>query len=993
MKRKFIIDKEIDLKANDFLKTKNYADNLTKLIKNTESDKVFTIGLFGSWGTGKSSIIETTKSDFDQEKVKFITYDAWQYSNDSFRRMLLRKLQEELKFDETDIMKKFYQNESMDVDNKYELSNTRLAFIVGGLMLVLIILFFIPFQIDYKAPVYSILTLIGLFITVISGAFHQLKISITKPHLFAPEQFEDCFKQMVAKSLKKYSWIEKVGYVISGDKTIKNLDKIVIIIDNIDRCNNDVAYNLLTDIKTFLGSEKYSILFVIPVDDEALRKHIVNTRKQQDNEDCDKEKEEFLRKFFNVTIRIKPYGESEMFAFAKAINDKNSLNFNKETINLASKEYSTNPRRVIQLFNNLSSELNFYEESFSEQYETLICSILIMREEFNSFYKQVVQNPKLFIEGSNSNDSNEINRFLRITRNVVSDLDYNILGKILTNSQSIFTELPVEIQDSVTSFDTNKIIEYINADNNKELLFDFIVDKLEKAIANGLFIEAKDIYDFVAKINLSNPIEAHINTRLIQKLNVHLEYVIENSSDHRNLCLYALTQEKNHSYELKNQIIKIVTNNNRETKNWKSLFNSVLMNFQDTKTSKLLSQIYNEQFKIVENHEFSEEQYNFLINEEYVDSRIQEIKDLNSESYENTEVIWLFENKKNISIKSYQTFFNKIINLFGDLRGKTKEEIADLLKYLLYFIELIPTTKLNNSKNEIEILYNVLHDRKIPHPSYSSSPQYDQDINFLDECVSVDFEIKNIIEFIYNIYRITGNTISINSEVQKLSINYRAILNTKFNDLIEQKFKLISLKDIIFDDSNYEDPITLKLLEHCLNLKNDKGDYLITSSNAKTKIESLLDYAKTNNSTVIYQFLERLVKIEEYKQIIIEIVVNKESSYINSLPTNFLELALKSFSRENYKEFKDNFEFLSIVAERGTINQTIYLVPLLRDKLSANSQIDNVLYTISKIKNIKETYKKDLISALQVYLEENKESILAEMKLKIEGVVVSLKKP
>lgn len=992
MQRKFIIDKEIDLNSNDFLKTKIYADNLTKLIKNTELNKVFTIGLFGSWGTGKSSIIETTKSDFDQGKVKFITYDAWQYSNDSFRRMLLRKLQEELKFDETDIMKKFYQNESMDVDNKYELSNTKLAYIIGGLMLVLILLYFIPFQIDYKAPVYSILTLIGLFITVISGAFHQLKISITKPHLFAPEQFEDCFKQMVAKSLKKYNWIEKVGYVISRDKTLTNLDKIVIVIDNIDRCNNDVAYNLLTDIKTFLGSEKYSIIFVIPVDDEALRKHIVNTRKKEVDEDCDKEKEEFLRKFFNVTIRIKPYGESEMFAFAKAINDTNNLNFNKETLNLASKEYSTNPRRVIQLFNNLSSEINFYDTTFSEKYETLICSILILREEFNSFYKQVVQNPKLFVEGLNSSNSNEINRFLRITRNIVTDLDYTVLGKILTNSQSIFTELSIEIQDSVTSFDTEKIIEYVNTENNNELLFDFIVDKLEKAIANGLLVEAKDIYDFVAKINASNTIEAHINTRLIQKINLHLDYIIENSSNHRNICLYALSQEKNQSIVLKDHILKIVTNNNRDSKAWKSLFKAVLLSFQDAKTSKELSTIYNEQYQVVQNYEFSEEQFSHLINDEYVDSRIKEIKDLNTESNENVEVIWIFDKKKNISTNSYQLYFNQIINLFGDFRGKTKEEIVDLLKYMLSFLTLIPNAKLKNSKNEIEILYDLLRDRKIPHPAYPTSSHYDQDANFIDECISENFQIENIIDFISHIYRITVNSISINNEVQKLSVNNRAFLNLKFNDLIEQQLKLISLKDIIFADNSYENTITLKLLEHCLNLKNDKGEFLIIASSAKAKIDSLLDYALTNNSTIIYQLLEKLIDIDVYRQLIIEIVVNKESKYINSLPTKFSELALKSFCKENFKEFKDNFEFLSIVAEKGTINQTIHLVPLLREKLTSNTEIDNVLFTISKIKKIKEAYKKDLISALQVYLEENKESILDELKLKIEATVVTLKK-
>jgi hypothetical protein len=251
MNNKFILDKEINLNENDFLKTKIYADNLTKIIKNSESNKVFTIGLFGNWGTGKSSIIKTSANDFDQQKVKFITYDAWQYVNDSFRRMFLRKLREDLQYEETDLMKKFYENESTDVGNKYQLSSFRLAFILSGLILLLAILIFLPFKIEFKAPIYAIFTLLGLLITIISGAFHQLKISVTKPHLFAPEQFEECFKEIVSNSLAKTNEVLKW---VKGDKSIQNLEKLVIVVDNIDRCSNDVAYNLLTDIKTFLSS-------------------------------------------------------------------------------------------------------------------------------------------------------------------------------------------------------------------------------------------------------------------------------------------------------------------------------------------------------------------------------------------------------------------------------------------------------------------------------------------------------------------------------------------------------------------------------------------------------------------------------------------------------------------------------------------------------------------------------------------------------------------
>lgn len=65
---KFIIDKEINLNEYDFLKTKPYSNLLTKLINNTESNKTFTIEIFGGWGTVKSSIIETSKQDFNQKK-------------------------------------------------------------------------------------------------------------------------------------------------------------------------------------------------------------------------------------------------------------------------------------------------------------------------------------------------------------------------------------------------------------------------------------------------------------------------------------------------------------------------------------------------------------------------------------------------------------------------------------------------------------------------------------------------------------------------------------------------------------------------------------------------------------------------------------------------------------------------------------------------------------------------------------------------------------
>ena len=94
-------------------------------------------------------------------------------------------------------------------------------------------------------------------------------------------------------------------------------------------------YTLWSDIKTFLGSSGKNIVFIIPVDDYALKRQIFN----KNIDDSDNEKEEFLRKSFNTVLRIKPFVESDMYEFCKQISQKNECNFNQETVNLASKEY------------------------------------------------------------------------------------------------------------------------------------------------------------------------------------------------------------------------------------------------------------------------------------------------------------------------------------------------------------------------------------------------------------------------------------------------------------------------------------------------------------------------------------------------------------------------------------------------------------------------------------------------------------------------------
>ena len=186
MKRKFVIDEEISfVNEHDILKTQVYADSLVKIIKNTPQDKVFTIGLFGSWGSGKSSIIKTTKDIIEQEddKVKFITYDAWKYVNDSFRRMFLLKIQQELKQGQTEVMQRFYQSESVEAEPKTYVSTNYLGILCLALLTFFFIINFSPLKFETKVSISTGISLLSMLIAIFGGIFQKLKIHINNTPL------------------------------------------------------------------------------------------------------------------------------------------------------------------------------------------------------------------------------------------------------------------------------------------------------------------------------------------------------------------------------------------------------------------------------------------------------------------------------------------------------------------------------------------------------------------------------------------------------------------------------------------------------------------------------------------------------------------------------------------------------------------------------------------------------------------------------------------
>jgi tRNA A37 threonylcarbamoyladenosine biosynthesis protein TsaE len=71
-----------DIAIKPILDFDRYSDAIVKIVK--ESYPKFTIGLFGEWGTGKTTLMNSIKKELEKDKENIITvwFDAWKYENE-----------------------------------------------------------------------------------------------------------------------------------------------------------------------------------------------------------------------------------------------------------------------------------------------------------------------------------------------------------------------------------------------------------------------------------------------------------------------------------------------------------------------------------------------------------------------------------------------------------------------------------------------------------------------------------------------------------------------------------------------------------------------------------------------------------------------------------------------------------------------------------------------------------------------------------------------
>lgn len=366
------------------------ADNLRKIIINCPVP--FTIGLFGRWGSGKTTILNMLEKKLQDNKKKFavVYFDAWKYAGDSLRRTFLRQLENQLKNKEY-IPEDYKVEEKSETGIQKEITNkfTFNGFNTICLIFLALIVFFLWQNPEVNKNTLASGALISaIILLLIDKIFTKEKIFINLEPLKDPYEFEKEFKRITESILSQ---------------------NLLVIIDNLDRCTHNKAVELLSTIKTFLAkdtnvNENNKCIFLIACDDEAIKAHLKNvfTKSQNDGGAEDSfSADEFLRKFFNVSLRIPDFIDTELQTYTEdLLKEVDIPQFASPDIShVITNAFRDNPRQIKQFINILIT--NFYLAKGREESKppliipkgtitnkvAFLAKILIIQQKFPSAYK------------------------------------------------------------------------------------------------------------------------------------------------------------------------------------------------------------------------------------------------------------------------------------------------------------------------------------------------------------------------------------------------------------------------------------------------------------------------------------------------------------------------------------------------------------------------------------------------------------------------------
>ena len=329
--------------SNDIYGTYNKAVSICNFLELEANEELLSknnlIAIYGSWGSGKSCLMKTIEQNLNKSKFKTKWFDTWKYEKDDNLPYSLFKfiLQDDI------------------LNNLKEKGESALNYAYG------------------------------LFKSLVKGVELNFNAITLKPGEILDEAEIQQAQINNNKENKKCLW-EKIQEFEKEFSVLKiNKERLIIFLDDLDRCESDNIVTLISSIKLLLSSNP-QIIFIIGIDKQAVTLALQNRY----NNDFNKA-DEYLEKIFPINFQIS--NNLQMSNYLKFISNVTDLNEedSKVVFDFMDKIKFFNARHVKKVFRKyfiIKDYVKSKEIDLNDKYIVIFVLYMII---LNTFYNDEYQ--------------------------------------------------------------------------------------------------------------------------------------------------------------------------------------------------------------------------------------------------------------------------------------------------------------------------------------------------------------------------------------------------------------------------------------------------------------------------------------------------------------------------------------------------------------------------------------------------------------------------
>lgn len=462
--------------TNDLLGFNRLVKPITQQILNaTDENTPLTIGVYGEWGSGKTSFLQMVDKTLEENDVYPVWFNAWKYDQeDNLWSALIQTI-----LDQTRVSGRWYRRIWVKLKiwrNNIDLSAGSFQIVksLGFILLRILLLAFSALVVlgwastEIQASLNQLFTnwfsnypafLAFLQSRVVQAIAAFLAVMATKPHDFV-ELFEPRLRIDFSKFRRKSSYRAHIAFLDEFSEEFKGIIKlagggkpVVVIIDDLDRCLPEKAIQVLEAIKLFLDVE--GCIFLLAVDRDILEKAIAVKYKEmlaiaksidtKPNQLGALLGENYFEKIVQLPVTLPPLSISQIKDFVIKL-------YPDDDITLCSEIFAVglphNPRKVKRLLQTFLFIRDLASEEISKGVikTPLLAKLIIMQNQFRRLYQEIADTPSLLdglekyfrSQEAGVSDGDEIEIEDPITREKVKTLavEYPSIRQILLKNVS-----------------------------------------------------------------------------------------------------------------------------------------------------------------------------------------------------------------------------------------------------------------------------------------------------------------------------------------------------------------------------------------------------------------------------------------------------------------------------------------------------------------------------------------------------------------------------